>query len=292
MMVKKNYIPKKADAEIAFCFPNPNGDFYKNVKRKIYWVPDLQEKHYPSFFTEEEILARNAFYNELAQNQDEVVFSSESSKQDFFHFFPDAKIKPHVIKFAVTHASFAHIDFEEVRKKFALPSNYFICPNQFWVHKNHKVVVEAIAQLNVEGIAANVVFTGKEHDYRNPAYTDDIKKLAAESGHPDAFRFLGFIDRSEQLVIMQHATALIQPSLSEGWSTTIEDALSLEKWVICSDIPANKEQVHENVSFFEATNPIQLAEILKTFANKKIPPRKENYSERVQQFGNEFIRLI
>ncbi|MES1226357.1 MAG: glycosyltransferase, partial [Bacteroidota bacterium] len=149
-----------------------------------------------------------------------------------------------------------------------------------------------IAQLNREGIAASVVFTGKEHDYRNPAYTDDIKKMAEESACSGAFKFLGFIDRSEQLAIMQHAAALIQPSLSEGWSTTIEDALSLGKWVICSDIPANKEQVSENVSFFDATNAPQLAAILRAVANKSIPPRKENYSERVHHFAEDFIKLI
>jgi len=36
------------------------------------------------------------------------------------------------------------------------------------------------------------------------------------------------LPRDTQLSVMRHADAILQPSLFEGWSTVIEDAISLQ----------------------------------------------------------------
>lgn len=288
---KRNLVNKRASADICFCFPNPSSDFFKDVKRKIYWVPDLQEKHFPEFFNTAEIEGRNQFYKNLTTNREEVVFSSNASENDFYHLFPNSGIIPHIIKFAVTHPAFDHISIEELRIKYKLPERYFICPNQFWVHKNHKAVIAAVSKLRSEGIEATIVFTGKEYDHRSPHYTENLKQSAAESGFPETYKFLGFIDRAEQLCLIKNSIALIQPSLSEGWSTVIEDAMSLGKWVICSDIAANKEQIKKNVSFFAPADATELAHIIKEFCMRDPEAEQENYNGRIRKFAEDFISL-
>ncbi len=42
------------------------------------------------------------------------------------------------------------------------------------------------------------------------------------------FRFLGFIDRGEQLQLMKNSIAIVQPSLFEGWSTVVEDTKAMQ----------------------------------------------------------------
>ena len=74
-----------------------------------------------------------------------------------------------------------------------------------------------------------------------PVIFDYLKKFVTDNNISENVLFLGFIDRKEQLKIMQHSEAVIQPSLFEGWSTVIEDARALNKYIIASDL-----RVHRN----------------------------------------------
>ena len=57
--------------------------------------------------------------------------------------------------------------------------------------------------------------------------------------------------RAEQLLLMKYAQAVIQPSLFEGWSTVIEDAISLQVPVIASNLPVNIEQLGDRGVYFD-----------------------------------------
>ena len=41
---------------------------------------------------------------------------------------------------------------------------------------------------------------------------------------------------------MRQSVAVLQPSLFEGWSTTVEEAKSIGKTILLSDIPVHREQ--------------------------------------------------
>jgi glycosyltransferase involved in cell wall biosynthesis len=71
-----------------------------------------------------------------------------------------------------------------------------LCSNQFWVHKNHNLILK-IDLLKAYGIEVLVIFTGKETDYRNPNYFDQLKQKAEKLGIKENIKFLGFIDRED-----------------------------------------------------------------------------------------------
>ena len=62
----------------------------------------------------------------------------------------------------------------------------------------------------------------------------------------DDIRFLGFIPREEQLMIMKGARAIIQPSFFEGWSTVVEDAKAVNSFIVLSNLEVHKEQIQRN----------------------------------------------
>ena len=76
----------------------------------------------------------------------------------------------------------------------------------------------------------------------------------------DEIYFLGFIDRIDQLVLMENAMAIIQPSLFEGWSTVVEDAKALNQTLIVSDIPVHKEQLKDKGNYFAPNDYDELAQ--------------------------------
>jgi len=92
---------------------------------------------------------------------------------------------------------------------------------------------------------------------------------------------------------MKHSQAVIQPSLFEGWSTVIEDAMSLQVPVIASNIPVNIEQLGEKGKYFNPHNEDELAAILANYpARENEVLLYEDYKTRVRSAAREFIRIF
>ena len=106
-----------------------------------------------------------------------------------------------------------------------------------------QVIEKAIEVLKSQGHQVCVVFTGKEHDDRNPDFFKEITQMVIALDIADCVQLLGFINREDQLCLMKKALAVIQPSLFEGWSTVIEDAKAIQAKVIASDINVHREQL-------------------------------------------------
>jgi glycosyltransferase involved in cell wall biosynthesis len=66
---------------------------------------------------------------------------------------------------------------------------------------------------------------------------------------------------------MRKCTALVNPSFFEGWSSTVEEAKSLGKRLVISDIPVHREQNPDNAFYFDPKNENELADILETIEN-------------------------
>ena len=69
------------------------------------------------------------------------------------------------------------------------------------------------------------------------------------------FRPLGVVPYRDMLGLMRHAVAVINPSLFEGWSTSVEEAKSMGKAVVLSDIPVHREQAPGRGLFFDPRDP-------------------------------------
>ncbi len=260
-------------------------------EKRIYWIPDFQDKHYPEFFTEEGLAIKHERSQWIANHAKNIILSSEAVKKDWEEFYPNYKGKTRVVHFAVTHPGYDSLEISDVLRKFNLPKEYFFAPNQFWAHKNHIIVIKAAEILKEQGNPVIIAFSGKENDNRNPGYTEKLKAYVQENNLNDVIRFLGFLDRREQLKLMKHAVAVIQPSLFEGWSTVIEDAMAMNQRVIASDLEVNKEQLVDNGLYFEKNNPNDLAEKLKriaTYANLI----DYQYSLKQKQFALNFLACV
>ena len=59
----------------------------------------------------------------------------------------------------------------ELRRRLGVPQRYFLLPNQFWKHKNHAVVVEALAIAVRREPALVVLATGAKSAPRTRATT-------------------------------------------------------------------------------------------------------------------------
>ena len=277
-------------------FPYYKSEQQSAAKKKIYWVADFQEHFAPEFFSEDDIASRLQNQQEIQASAGHLIVSSNTALGHFKSIFPKHTVKVSVLPFAVAHPPYQDINIKLLLEKYQLPARYFICPNQFWKHKNQLVVLKAVKELKAEGIEITVAFTGNTNDYRNPHYFTEMKAFVEDNNIGNNVKFLGFIDRRDQLQLMNNAIAIIQPSLFEGWSTVVEDAKLMNKFLLVSDIEIHREQlVNSSARFFDPYNVNQLAQLLHQFSEHQSPPllfENNTYHEFVEKFGRTFLRII
>jgi glycosyltransferase involved in cell wall biosynthesis len=108
--------------------------------------------------------------------------------------------------------------FRKVQKDYSLPDRFFLISNQFWTHKNHLVVFEALKILRERSVFPVVVCTGSLYDFRQPDYSNTILQAIHKLGVARQVNLLGLIPRPDQIQLLRRSLAVIQPSLFEGWN--------------------------------------------------------------------------
>jgi len=265
------------------------------------WIPDFQHYHLPHLFSKKEITNRNALFQKLADTSPIIVLSSQMAQSDFCHLYPQASNRSTIMRFAsFTNLSWFAADPQVIQSKYQLPDRFFLVSNQFWKHKDHGVIVEALEILKQRQIFPIVLCTGSLKDYRHPKYFDQLLSRVEKLGLKQQFIILGMIPRIEQIQLMRTCLAVIQPSLFEGWSSVIEDARSLGKPIIASNFPVHLEQNPPNSYFFERSNPEELAELisyslstLEAGVNPQLEAlAKRDNQERVNAYGRRFLEIV
>jgi glycosyltransferase involved in cell wall biosynthesis len=230
----------------------------------IGWIPDFQHKRLPHFFSDEELRYRDKWFRAVVDDGCHVVVSSEDARQDLMRWFPTTPTRVSVLSFVSASADeWYEEDPGRVAAQFQLPEKFLIFPSQFWIHKNHRVLFEAIRILRDKGVTdICLVSTGLTHDFRHPEYFATLQNLLTEHGLNSYVRILGLLPRKVQVQLARRAVAVIQPSLFEGWSALVEDARTLGKRIYVSDIPIHREEQPSDAIFFHPDNPEQLAELV------------------------------
>lgn len=276
----------------------PNGP-YRPPCAVLSWIPDLQHVGLPEFFSAEEIETRDRKYQNAATYSDAIILSSESAREDFAGRFGGDGARVDILRFyTLPDAAWYEPDFTAVRDRFGIAEDYFMVCNQFWAHKNHLAVVEALKLLKARGHEPMVVFTGGVSDHRRPGVIDGVLQSLCEAGIWSQVRILGQLSRLDQIQLLRGARAVIQPSLFEGWSTVLEDCRTLGQDLIASRLRVHLEQDIPEARYFDPHQPAELADHLaETMATSRpySAEREENARRaaegRAMECGRTFLRI-
>ena len=230
----------------------------------VGWIPDFQHRRLPRFFSVRQREFRDRTFQSLIRDASHVIVSSQDAYEDAARSLPASRGKLSVLPFAVVAApEWYRGDPAQVAKDFRLPEKYLIFPSQFWMHKNHRLVFDAIRMLRDEGLAdIHLVCTGYTRDTRNPAYFATLRGWLDDNRMHSHVHVLGLLSRVIQVQLMRRAAAVIQPSLFEGWSLLVEDARMLGKRIYLSDIAVHREQDPPDSVFFNADSVRMLADLI------------------------------
>jgi glycosyltransferase involved in cell wall biosynthesis len=227
------------------------------------WVPDLQHRHLPELFDRRTLHFREQRYRLLAHFATHLVVSSEAGERDLVDLSARAAGKTSVLRFVVDPVPRAEQpDRDELESRYGIDGPFLYLPNQFWVHKNHRLVVDALALLRGRGRPVRVLATGAPVDRRRPEHYGDLLAHVRAAGVEEDFRVLGVVPYAHVAALVRESIALINPSRFEGWSTTVEEARSVGTRVLLSDIPVHREQDPAGGAFFDPDDAEGLAALM------------------------------
>lgn len=251
----------------------------------LHWMPDFQHCHLPALFSEAELRGRDQNMDMVAERSGHLLLSSESAEKDFRRFYPQYQsVQTHVLRF-VPYIQDEDLAYQQrVLDQSQVEDDYFYLPNQFWAHKNHAVVIEALSMLPPE---LKVICTGSLNDYRNAAHIEQLMQRITDLGLEKRFIVLGLVERNKMMSLMAQALAVINPSLFEGWSTTVEESKYTGKKIILSDLPVHREQAPADAVYFSPQDPSELAAAMLHILQE----RNEERQRAVSRFAQARINL-
>jgi glycosyltransferase involved in cell wall biosynthesis len=266
--------------------------------KTIGWIPDFQHIHLPFFFSAKEIVKRNIKYQEWLYECDLVIFSSSSAQKDSEILSKNFKIKSRILHFLPETPPDLVSNFALFKEKYQIPDLFFYVPNQFWAHKNHIIILEALKILNSENIRVVVITTGSINDNRSQDHIDNIKTKLIDYCLQEQFRMLGVVPYATVIDLIKNCQAVINPSFFEGWSSSVEEGKMLDKVVILSDIPVHREQNPHHGRYFDPKNAQELADIIKQIQNNESGNQGSGgrlvngYEGKRMNFAYQYLNII
>jgi glycosyltransferase involved in cell wall biosynthesis len=267
----------------------------------ICWIGDFQHRLQPEFFTRFERLYRDRDFRLQCRHATRILVSSQDAQRTLVDFEPNCVGKSRVLRFVaqphIGPATTARLALEE---RYGFTGPYFHVPNQFWAHKNHGLILEALAILKARGERPLVISTGATEDYRRPDYFEQLMARAVALGVMASFRVLGVIPYHDLVGLVLNAIALINPSRAEGWSTTVEEAKSLGKRIILSDIPVHREQAPPDGVYVDPDDAAGLADAMMSVSAAFDPATEQARATRarhelpgrVQAFAETYQAIV
>ena len=268
----------------------------------VFWIPDLQYRRLPELFSDDMQTWYERHNVENGMAADLIVVSSEEGRRDLEHFFPRFAPKARVLHFcSIPTDDWWALDPAAVAAKYDLPAKFFVLSNQFSHHKNHMVVFEALRLLrDAHGIAATIACTGSTYGFRGDDYIQRVESYLREHDLAAPVHILGLIPRAEQVALMRRSICMLQPSRFEGWSTVVEDAKSLGKRILLSDIAVHREQAPDRGTYLPLDDAAAWAEAMaKEWNTREAGPHTDEeragaaYVERAKiETGRTFVRIL
>lgn len=234
----------------------------------IYTVWDLAHRTY-SCFPEVSVSGwkwekREKLYSFAIPRASYVITGTEAGKDEVARYYgiPEERIK--VIPFATPSYVFnRRQDRDDVLAKYNISHKYLFYPAQFWPHKNHIAILQALKILKEKySLDFSAVFAGS--DKGNMKYTRD---RANELGLTDKVVFTGFISRDDLVGLYKKAFALVYPTYFGPDNIPPLEAFALGCPVIASNVSGAVEQLGDAALLINPGIPEEIADSVNKLNN-------------------------
>ncbi len=215
-------------------------------------VHDLNHRIYTEFpevralgeFERREYYFRNACRRALT-----LLVESEAGREDLLNFYADTGLaQDRVVVLPVLPASTVRTAVSEderasVRRRYGLDGAYVFYPAQFWPHKNHVRLIQALHHLkHVAGLTPTLVLVGSSSGSLRRRTFATAMRTARHLGVGRQVRYLGFVPDADMSALYAGAAGLAMPSFFGPTNIPVLEAFAMGCPVVTSDIRGIREQ--------------------------------------------------
>ena len=246
----------------------------------IYTVWDLGHRttlYFPEV-SKEDWGCREKKYQSMLPRASYVITGNETGKEELLKYYNLDEERIRILPFPVSSFCYGR----EEKPAFELEKDYFFYPAQFWSHKNHICILDALAILKSKyDERPAFYFTGC--DKGNMAY---IQQQINDKGLDGQVKIVGFLSDKELKYMYTHAKAMVYASLLGPNNLPPIESLMLNCPVLLTDIPGHVEQMGKSVLYFDGFKPESLAELLHKVINNDqvVTGLKKNMEKTKVQF--------
>jgi glycosyltransferase involved in cell wall biosynthesis len=206
-------------------------------KPTVLTLLDVQHLDLPELFPRGERLFRRLAYDRAARRADHVIVISEWVRERVAERLGVDPDRVHAIHLGVDRVRFTP-DPSIAREPFL----YY--PARPWPHKNHVRLYEAFAAVRRDRPGLRLVLTGAGHD---------------TAGLPEGVETLGDAALETRVSLYRRASALVFPSLYEGFGLPPVEAMACGCPVAASDAGSLPEVVGDAAVLFDPREPASIA---------------------------------
>lgn len=224
---------------------------------QVVTVLDLQHHWFPKNFSRAKYLARSLLYQLTVRSANHFVTISEFTKRDLVARYGIDETRVTAVPLgADRHAAPEQATVAAVRSKYGLPDAYFHYPAMAAPHKNHGLLLKALAKLRERGPDVHLVLTGKF------TAEEPLARQIRELGLERAVHGLGFVPREDMLAILAGARAMVYPSRFEGFGLPLLEAMVCGVPVLASRAASIPEVVGEAGLLLPETDYVEWAQAM------------------------------
>lgn len=236
----------------------------------ILTIQDLQHLHHPEFFTRSDWEERERLYRASAQRARRVICGSEFTRQDVHQRYGIPLEKLTTVWNIPSSTAWRTIPPNRCRAllgAMGVHGPFLLYPAHSWPHKNHARLVQAIEMADRELPAEiQVVLTGNPFPPDHPAAA-----MLRRHSRQSRIVHLGYRSPLEFRALLQSCTALVFPSLFEGFGMPVAEALIAGKPVACSNVTSLPEIAGGAAVTFDPTDAVDMAKrIVEVATNEEL----------------------
>jgi glycosyltransferase involved in cell wall biosynthesis len=234
-------------------YTNPNPLSFEAGLPYVMLVPDVAHRVHPElpdFAPDTSGKWREYVFRNGIRYATLVIADSEVGKEQILEFYGPYGITSDRVKVLLNlPAVYLSVDISEsecarVRGAYRLPERYLFYPAQFWSHKNHAGIVQALGLLKEElGVEIHVVFCGSHSGEFRERHFQEVMAFAHRLGVDHQVHCLGYVPNDDMSGLYAEAVALVIPLFLATANIPILEAWASGCPVLTSDIPGIREQV-------------------------------------------------
>lgn len=256
--VSKIMVNQKCDLWI---FPSQDLFSYQIPVPALVSILDLMHRYEPQFPEVSSIgryRIREQRYKNICKWAKGVLVESNTGKQQVMESYGLDSKKIHVLPLIAPEYMLTDHSANDFDKRYNLPQKFIFYPAQFWEHKNHKRLIQAIGKLKEELLDIKLVLVGSKKN----GYESALQMIHSLSLERDVL-ILGYVPSSDIVGLYRRARALIMPTFFGPSNIPPLEAFAVGCPVGISNVNGIPDNIGNAALYFDPKSVQEISEVIK-----------------------------